>query len=122
MSDIVYRIKTIVKLLFGSSTHYKMFVTSDEKIFKDAYLPRSKSASQFQIPVAELAVQCPKCGKSYPLYAKFGPVPPTMESKIKQKAKKFPENNKLDCDCGFQFDLTGLRNQLEKEIGQKIMD
>lgn len=122
LCEIVYRIKTVVKILLGSSTHYKMFVTSDEKIFKDAYQPRSKGASQFQVPMAELSVKCPKCGKEYPLYVKFGKVPKNMEDKIKAKSKKLPSNNKLDCECGFQFDLSGLRNQIERDVGQKIID
>lgn len=122
LCEIVYRIKTVIKILFGSSTHYKMFVTSDEKIFRDAYQPRSKGVSQLQVPIAELSVKCPKCGKEYPLYAKFGDVPKKMEDKIKEKSKKFPSNNKLDCECGFQFDLSGLRNQIEKDVGQKIID
>jgi len=120
--EIVYRIKTVIKLLFGSSTHFKMYITAEEKIFRDALTQGGKGAGQLQVPIAEFEVKCPKCGKRHLLYAKFGSIPSGMEKKIKEKAMKFPASNKLDCECGFQFDLTGLRNQIEKQTGQKIID
>lgn len=122
--DVVYRIKNVIKLLFGSSTHFKMFVTEDEKLFRDAYPSNIKGNEQpkIQTPVAELSVSCPKCGKQYPLYAKFGLLPQKLENELLKRAKKIPKNNKLICDCGFQIDLIALRNQLEKQVGRKIVD
>ena len=124
LCEIVYRIKTVVKLLFGSSTHFKMFVTADEKLFRDA-MPqgsRDKFVQNIQTPVAELSVRCPQCGKQHPLYAKFGKVPKELENDLKKKATLFPADNKLTCDCRFQFNLAALRNTLEAQIGRKIVD
>lgn len=36
LSDIVYRIQTVIRLIFSSSTNYKIFATADERIFKSA--------------------------------------------------------------------------------------
>ncbi len=123
--EIVYRIKTVLRVLFGSSTHYKVFVTETEKLFRDAYAPgfkRDIQSTSIQTPVAEITATCPQCGKRYPLYTKFGKLPGEFEKNLAKKATKFPVDNKLSCECGFQFDLSGLRNQLEKQIGRKIVD
>lgn len=124
LCDIVYRIKTVIKILFGSSTHYKMFLTVDESLFRDAYTSSSKNKGQTQIqtPVAELKVDCPKCGNKHPLFAKFGKIPKNLEEELLKKSKQFPIENKLICECGFQIDLIALRNQLEKQVGRKIVD
>ncbi len=124
LCDLVYRIKTILRLLFGSSTHYKVYITSDEKIFRDAYSQTGKDANQtnIQTPVAELGISCPKCGKKQPLYAKFDKIPKKLEDELLKRAKPFPLINKIDCECGFQFNLIGIRNQLEKQVGKKMID
>ncbi|MBT8490152.1 MAG: hypothetical protein KJN62_03800 [Deltaproteobacteria bacterium] len=75
--------------------------------------------SPTQTPIIELQIPCPKCGKQLPLYAKFGAIPQKLEQKIQKKSTKFPSDNKLNCDCGFQINLIGLRNQLEKQIEKK---
>jgi ClpP class serine protease len=122
MCDLVYRIKTVIKLLFGSSTHYKMFVIEDEKIFRDSYQPGPKGLSPVKLPIIEVSIDCPKCRKKHNLYVKFGVISNTVESKLRHKAKKFPSNNKLICDCGYQIDLSGLRNEIEKKIEKKTLD
>lgn len=125
LREIVYRIKTVIRLLFGSSTHFKVFVTENEKLFRDAFSParpRNDMMIPTQAPIVEVAFQCQKCGKQHPLYAKFGPIPSQLEQQIKKKSTKFPQNNKLVCECGFQIDLVGVRNQLEKQIGKKIVE
>jgi hypothetical protein len=124
LCEIVYRIKTVVKLLFGTSTHFKMFVTEHEKLFRDAFNPRAKNDMLIptQTPIIEINFPCPKCGKQHPLYAKFGPIPQQLEQQIRKKSIKFPPDNKLTCDCGFQIDLIGVRNQLEKQIGKKMVE
>ncbi len=124
LCEIVYRIKTVIRLLFGSSTHYKMFVTKDEKLFRDAVASKNEIPGQIpiQLPIAEISVQCPRCGKQHPLYAVFGPIPKDLHNKFNKKATKFPNSNKLNCSCGFQIDLIGLRNQFEKQTGKKILD
>jgi len=124
LCEIVYRIKTVIKLLFGTSTHFKMYVTEHEKMFKDAFNPRSRNDMQIptQAPIIEVNLSCPKCGKQFPLYAKFGPIPQKLELQIQKKSTKFPKINKISCECGFQIDLIGVRNQLEKQIGKKIIE
>ena len=35
--------------------------------------------------------------------------------------KPFPKDNKIICSCGFEIDLTGIRNQIETNLGKKII-
>jgi hypothetical protein len=124
LCDIVYRIKTVVKLLFGSSTSYKIFFTENEYIIQNAISQNPFTGNQQNIkaPVIEVTINCPKCGRQYPLYAKLGDIPLELERQIASKSKKFPEDNRIECGCGFTIDLTGIRNQLENQFGRKIIN
>ncbi|GMO27460.1 MAG: hypothetical protein Ta2F_03030 [Termitinemataceae bacterium] len=124
LSEIVYRIKSVIKLLFGGSTFYKIFVTADEHILQSAMAQKNAANIQqnIQTPVVELRVNCPKCGKQHPLYAKFGTIPEDLEQQMASKSKKFPVDNKIQCDCGFTIDITAIHNQLENQLGSKILD
>ncbi|MCG8480185.1 MAG: ATP-dependent Clp protease proteolytic subunit [Spirochaetales bacterium] len=124
LCELVYRMKTVIRLIFGGSTHYKLFTTADEKIFLDS-LPsgsRSGATANIQTPVAELNVTCPNCGIQHPLFARFGELPKKMRQDLEKNALEFPSNNKLVCQCGFQIDLSGLRNNIEKQVGRRIVD
>jgi hypothetical protein len=123
IKDIVYRIKIVIMLLFGSSMNYKIFFTKDEIVVRNVMQnPDTTNKQNIRTPIAEINANCPKCGKQYPIYAKFGNIPKNLEEKMNKKSQKFPVDNKIQCDCGFTFDLTALRNQLENQLMRKIID
>jgi hypothetical protein len=33
----------------------------------------------------------------------------------------FPEDAKIQCSCGFEIDLLGIKNQIESTVGRKII-
>jgi hypothetical protein len=111
-------------MLFGGATFYKIFITADEIIAQNAMSqnPFTGSQQNIQAPVIEMSINCPKCGKLYPLYAKLGKIPPELEKQIASKSRKFPVDNRIECDCGFTFDLAGIRNQIENQFGRKIVN
>jgi len=122
IADTVYRIQTVIRLLFSNTTTYKIFATADEKIFKQAVAIGSPPKIPVKIAdVAEFEVKCPQCGKVYKLYAKFVENPKIDEDLQKNGFISFPKDNKLTCDCGFEIDLMGIRNDLETRIGKKIL-
>lgn len=124
LRDIVYRIQTVCRLLFTTTTTYKIFAIENEKIFKNATPVTApiKLPQLNRIPdVAKVNVRCSKCGKNYKIYGKF-----VNNSKIDEDCKKeggcpFPQDNKLNCNCGFVIDLGGLRNEIEIKTGRKIL-
>ena len=123
VSEIVYRIQTVIRLLFTTTTTYKLFATADEKIFKSAaqgspIQPIPQGAARF----ATLDVVCEKCGAAHKLYAKLLK-DPKLDADFKgQGMVPFPKDNKLRCACGFEIDLIGIRNELETKTGKGIVD
>jgi predicted RNA-binding Zn-ribbon protein involved in translation (DUF1610 family) len=120
LSDIVYRIQTVCRLMFSSTTVYKIFATEREKVFKHATLvssvPRilAKAAE-----VVEVAINCPTCGKEYKIYLKFVNNPKIDTGFQKKGSIPFPKGNKFKCNCGFEIDLSGIRNDIETKMGMK---
>lgn len=122
LSDVVHRIHTICRLLFDMTTVFKIFATQDTKIFRQA----AQVGEPVKIPskqpdVVEITQKCPKCGKEYKIYAKFSDNPQIDKDFQQKNYIPFPKNAKLTCDCGYEIDLSGLKSQLELQIGRKII-
>ena len=76
LADIVYRIQSVIRLLFSSTTHYKIVATADNKLFKTAFRRDLPIKFPKKSPdVIETKIQCPKCKKELKIYAKFSPNP-----------------------------------------------
>ena len=122
LANIIYNIQTVIRFIFSNSTTYKIFATSDTKLFKHAIRAGERIKIPKQVPnVADLNIKCGKCGKDHKIYAKFNP-DPKIDSDFKKKGYiPFPKDNKLLCDCGFEIDLKGIRNNIENQIKKKII-
>jgi len=124
LSDLVYRIQIVCQLLFNTSTTFKIFATEDTKIFRQATpanIPVKIPIAAQQPDVVEIDQNCPRCGTVHNIYGKFVPNP-KIDKELKAKGfKPFPKDNKIICSCGFEFDLTGIRNQIETNLGKKII-
>lgn len=127
--DIVYRIQTVIKMLFNSTTIYKIFATADEKLFRTAIQAQTPFIEPLGNPQVDIKktefvnidVICSHCGEMHKLYAKFV-INPKIDEEQKMKGfKLFPADNKLLCKCGFEIDLSGIRNELESKVGKKIV-
>ena len=123
LADLVYRIQTVCRIILESSTAYKLFATENEKVFKHAVAPGGATGQQQKIvpEVAEFEVKCPKCGNVHKVYAKLVDNPKIDQDLQKQGKIPYPKDNKLKCDCGFEVDLTGIRNDIETKVGRKIV-
>ncbi len=132
LADIVYRIKTIIRLIFDSSTVYKLFYTDDLRLSKTYTVSPASNipvanpfeqpkAKQKPVEVVELDIQCPKCKKRHKVNGYID-----LDSKL-VKAKKLPvnpnvkDNDILVCDnCNFALDLKPIKNQIESQAGKII--
>jgi len=123
LSDIVYRIQTVCRLLFGSTNTYKIFATEKDKVFKNAVAAGDVTMRPAKVvpEVAEFEVKCPQCGKVRKLYAKLVDNPKIDKDFQKQGKIAYPKDNKLKCDCGFEIDLSGIRNDIEAKIGKTLI-
>lgn len=122
LAEIIYRIQVVIKLLFSTTNIYKIYATESDKIFASAASAgKPLPVNSQQAEVVNVEIPCPKCGRIHRLFAKF-----INQEKIDKDfegkgLKKFPENNKLVCDCGFEIDLIGVRNEIERQAGKKII-
>lgn len=123
LSDIVYRIQTVCRMIFENTTSYKMFVTQDNKMFRHAAPVGApiKIPGKQRVDVAEIEQKCTKCGEISKIYAKFAPNP-QIDIDFKNKGYiPFPKDAKLICKCGFEIDLLGIKNQIEMKMGRKVL-
>jgi hypothetical protein len=125
LADIVFRIQTVCRLLFSSTTIFKLFATAEHWMAlrrtlanKSGVLPKG---SQVHIAAAEIRHKCPQCGKEYKFYAKFKPDPDIDKIQTKKGLAPFPRDGKMKCSCGFESDLSSIRSQLEAETGMKVI-
>jgi len=104
---------------------YKIFATEKEKIFKSAVPVQemSRIPKNLQRPeVVELEQKCQQCGKVHKIYAKLVDNPQIDKDFKSNGVAPFPKDNKLVCDCGFEMDLGGVRNEIEVKTGLKVLD
>lgn len=121
-ADIVYRIQTVLKLIFVNSNAYKYIATQDGKIASNAIPAKPVNVVPTEADSLAFEFICQKCNKKHKLYAKLESNGAIDEHYKKQGHKKFPANNKLVCDCGFEHDLLPFRNDMEKQSGRKLVD
>lgn len=122
LADITYRIQTVCKMLFETTSTFKIFATADAKIFRQAVpMKRVSSPSKKSPGVATFDITCNKCGNKHQFYVKFVDDPKIDKDFKKKGFKKFPLDNKFECECGETIDLGGIRNQLELETGKSII-
>jgi hypothetical protein len=131
LADIVYRIKTVIRLILDGSTVYKLFHVDDLKISKTftvspgANLPVTQPFSppqgQKQVDAVELDIQCPKCGKRHKVNGYMD-----IDSQQINVAKllinqNVKDNDILVCDnCNFALDLKPIKNQVESQTKRKV--
>lgn len=123
LAEIVYRIQTVCRLLFETSTSFKIFATQDNKIFRQAVPVGTpiRIPEKTRIDVAEINQECLKCGETYKIYAKFAPNPQIDKDFKKNGYIPFPKDSKITCSCGFEIDLLGIKSQIEIQTGRKII-
>lgn len=72
--------------------------------------------------VVQVKIKCQNCGREHCLFARLTPNVKLEEEFIKKGCHPFPiDTNKLICECGFEHDLSGIRNQIETQLGKKII-
>lgn len=132
LADIVYRIMTIIRLIFSSSSNYKLYYTDNSKLHKSFSATPSHQipipnknipikSEKGEIAVIDMGIKCPKCNKEHKVLGYPG------LSSTEIKARKLEINNNIDkndvliCDsCNFALDLKPIKNQLEQQTGKII--
>lgn len=131
LADIVYRVKTVIRLILDGSSVYKMFFVDDLKISKTftvnpgsnlpASTPLPVQGQQKAVEAVELDIKCPKCGTRHKVQG-------YMDLDSRQiKTAKLPinpnvkDNEILVCNnCNFALDLKPIKNQVESQTKRKV--
>lgn len=132
LADLVYRIKTIIRLIFDGSTVYKIFYVDDLKISKtftvtpSSNLPFTNSfphskGNQKAIDAVELDLTCPKCRKNHKVIGYIDIDSAEIKNKNLSVNTNIKENGILICDnCNFALDLKPIKNQIESQTKRKV--
>jgi len=132
LSDIVYRIMTIIRLIFSSSSNYKIYYTDDSRLHKtfstttqnQVPVPNkvvSPNKNREVIAVMEIDVKCPKCSKTHKIKGYPGLTSADIKAKKLETNNNIDKNDVLTCDkCKFALDLKPFKNQIEQQTKQKI--
>jgi len=132
LADIVYRIKTVIRLILDGSSVYKLFYVEDLKISKTftvspgSNLPLSNLFPQIKgqqkpIESVELDIQCPKCGKRHKVNGYMDISSQQINAAKLPTNQNVKDNDILVCDsCNFALDLKPIKNQVESQTRRKV--
>lgn len=125
--EIVYRMHALIRLIFETSTAFKLILT-EKNVFERNATPARPGLNTPIIPsvsesteVVNINFKCEKCGSEKQMYCMF-----KNNAKIEQDMKikgiiKFPNNCKYKCECGHETDLLGLKNAIELNFHKKML-
>ena len=132
LADLVYRIKTVIRLILDSSTVYKMFFIDDLKISKTftlnpgANVPLNNPFPQVKanhkpIEAVEFDLQCPKCRKRHKVPGYMNIDSAAVKKSGLPVNGNIKDNDIFVCDsCNFATDLKPIKNQLESQTRKKV--
>jgi hypothetical protein len=133
LADIVYRIKTVIRLIFGGSTIYKLYYLDNTRLNKTFSvnpgssaiplpLPNLKNATQKQIEGIQIEISCPQCKKRHNVNGYFNiNSSQFQEDKLKYNPN-IKENDILVCDnCNFAIDLKPIKSQIENQTNKHLL-
>lgn len=129
-AELVYRINTVIRMIFIGSPTFKMFVTADAKLFENANpvpvagvpLPGAQQQLQQSVEVIEVGIGCANCKRENKYYAKFVENP-EIDKRMRDKGiAPLPKTTHVPCKyCKTMLELEPLRKQLEAQARKKVL-
>ncbi len=129
LADIVYRIKTVIRLIFDTSTDFKLYFWEDCELARSANIANVPfdnpipAKSTKNIEVIELAVPCPKCQKNHKIKGYVDLSSDEIKNLKLPICPLIKENEILVCDtpgCGMAINLKPIKNMVENQLKKKI--
>ena len=131
-SEIVHRIKTIIRMIFDGSTTFKIFLWEGSLVSRNATIANPNIPQPRPIPIPaqnntvekiDIEIECPRCHKRHHVLG----YPNISSSEV--KGKKLPitpnitDDEILICDnmnCNFGIDLKPIKSNIEAQTHKKI--
>lgn len=127
LADIVYRIKTVLKLIVSSSTIYKIFRSEDTLLAKTVAvspnngIPKPTINPQNNIEACAFSITCPKCGAIHKIKGYVNIPSQEIKRLNLPTTPHINSNNILTCQqCKMELDLKPLINSIEARERKKI--
>lgn len=109
--EIVERIQVLIRLIFSSSSAYKIIADKNTKLVKSA-MEVSPVNMPNQPMVLNINLECVNCGRHHELYINLSQNP-QIDFEMKNQGKiPFPDNDVFECECGEQLVLSEIRDNL----------
>lgn len=123
LADIIYRMQTIIRLLFLNTTIYKIIATDSGNVIRQAVSTGETPKLPPNLPANALTVEakCQKCGEVRKIYAKLDSDPDIDKQFAEKGFEPYPKTDKFMCKCGYEIDLSGFRNEMEARTGKKFI-
>lgn len=131
LADIVYRIKTVIRIIFDTSTDFKLYLWDDICLSKTANplnpnipQPRPIAKKEVKIDGIEIGVICPHCGKQHKVQGFFDISSDDIKKLHLPVDPKIKGDNMMVCDnpgCNFTIDLKPMLNQIENNTKRKVI-
>lgn len=126
ISEIICKIHAILRLIFETSSIFKLILTENEAFERNAMPVKPMQNIPLpivpnQMDIININFKCEHCGKERQMYCKFVKDPKIDEEMRKNNILKFPEDCKYKCECGHETDLLGLKNSIEMSLHKKML-
>jgi hypothetical protein len=134
LADIVYRIKTVIRLIFDGSTTYKIYYLDNTRLARTFSVNPSnsdtipipnnntKGVTQSQIEVIEIEISCPQCNKQHKVNGYFNITEQQLKNGNLRNNPNLKENDILVCDnCNFALDLKPIKSQIENQTKKHLL-
>jgi hypothetical protein len=137
LSEIVYRIKAVLRLIFDGSTIYKIFCT-DDFCLNRSWIPKNtppqdiqnanvQNGTKIDLMSINVDINCPKCNKLHRISGFMHENAEVIKDlannkEIKPKNPNLKDNIILICDsCKFEINLDPVRNQIETQERKSVI-
>lgn len=109
--ELVERMQVLLRLIFSSSSAYKIMADKNTKLVKNA-----REISSFNNPEEltslNIDISCNNCGKKFEYYINFSGNPLIDMELQNQGRAPLPEDNIIICDCGTELNLSEIKNNI----------
>jgi len=120
LADAIRRYHVLLRMMFDSTSTYKVIETPKSQIMRFLVSPASPPAPMpgaAGAPDGVIAgVQCDRCKQQYQLQMDFDVEKPLQPGNI-----RFPSNDIVVCSrCGNQINVSGVRQQVEMQTKRRV--
>ena len=110
--DVVERIQVVLRLIFSSSSAYKIIADQYTKLVKNATEVRTPTCPPEMHPYIVINIVCNNCGNEFQYYVKLIDDPSIDIDLQNQGVMPLPEEDTIVCDCGTELDLSEIKDNI----------